>query len=169
MKTIRSSFMLVASTALLVVLASCQPFAHRYTDRYYDSSATMPLTMGEPQEGTWETFELTVRYRYQLAGELQISGTATLGRHYRDLYERIKRLDFYLFLLDDTSKVLETLRLGQAIGAETDTVLRFTETIALPPGTNRIGFGYEGRVVAGDPDPGNNSDWFYKLPLSRHR
>jgi hypothetical protein len=128
----------------------------------------IPLNAGTLQEGTWQTFDIAIEYRYKASADtIEVSGKAVLGRHYRDLYERLTKLEVYLFLLDDTTRVLQSKKIAQALASETDTVLTFSETITLPSGASHLAFGYEGRVRASDPEPDSGGDWFYKLPLAR--
>ncbi|MBE0583947.1 MAG: hypothetical protein IH612_09285 [Desulfofustis sp.] len=159
-----SCLTLIAATTALV---ACQPSISPYADNYFDPQLTIPLVVGTPQEGTWQTFDLAIDYRYHATGTIEVSGTAALGRHYQDLYERLNKLDLYLFLLDDASKVLESKKIGQALATDTDTVVTFSETLSLPPGASHLAFGYEGRVQASDTERGSGGDWFYKLPLAR--
>ncbi|SHH95343.1 hypothetical protein [Desulfofustis glycolicus] len=169
MKISRFRAALLAPTALLLLLSACQMTSSPpFQDRYYDAQEAIPLKAGTVQESTWQTFDVVIDYRYQATADtIEVNGAAALGRHYQDLYERLTKLDVYLFLLDDTARVLQSRKIAQALASETDTVLTFSETIALPPGANHLAFGYEGRVQASDPEPNSGSDWFYKLPLAR--
>jgi hypothetical protein len=169
MKTRRFGRALFASAVVLASLSACQTISTPpFQDRYYDDTrATIPLVVGEVQQDTWQTFDLVIDYRYQAAGTIEISGTAVLGRHYQDLYERLTKLDLYLFLLDDAAKVLDSRKIGQALATDTDSAVSFSETVPLSAGTSQLAFGYEGRVRASDPEPGSGGDWFYKLPLAR--
>ncbi|MEE4313005.1 MAG: hypothetical protein V2J11_00830 [Desulfofustis sp.] len=169
MKMSRFGAAILAPTALLLLLSACQMASSPpFQDRYYDAKAAIPLKAGAVEESSWQTFDVVIDYRYQASADtIEVSGTAALGRHYQDLYERLTKLEVYLFLLDDTTRVLQSKKIAQALASETDTVLTFSETIALPPGANHLAFGYEGRVQASDPEPDSGGDWFYKLPLAR--
>jgi len=157
----------LASAVVLVSLSACQTISTPpFQDRYYDSQATIPLVSGAAQQGTWQTFDMVVDYRYLADGSIEVSGTAALGRHYQDLYVRLRTLDLYLFLLDDAAMVLTSRKIGQALATGTDMVLSFAETMPLPPDASQLAFGYEGRVLTNGPGSGG-LDWFYKLPLSR--
>lgn len=167
MKTRRLVTTLFASAGLLAFLSACQPVSTYYLGNFYDPALTIPLEDNAEQDGTWQTFHVTVNYRYQAGDTLLVAGTATLGDHYQALYERLVQLDLYLFLLDDDTRVLVSRRIDRAFAADTDLVLGFSETVALPANTTQIAFGYQGRVTAGDPEPGGNTEWFHKLPLTR--
>lgn len=158
----------LTAIAAVAILTACKPAISPYADNYYDPELTIPLVTGTVQENSWQTFELVIDYRYKATADtIDVSGTAVLGKHYRDLYERLTKLDVYLFLLDDTSRVLQSKKIAQALASETDTVVTFSETTALPSGASHLAFGYEGRVRASDPEPDSGGDWFYKLPLAR--
>jgi len=155
----------LASAVVLVSLSACQTISTPpFQDRYYDSQAAIPLVSGAVQEGTWQNFDMVFDYRYLADGSIEVSGTAALGQHYRDLYVRLRTLDLYLFLLDDAAMVLTSKKIGKALAADTDIVLTFSETMVLPPDASQLAFGYEGRVLASGPDSGG-VDRFYKLPL----
>lgn len=168
MTTTQRLFSYLTALAVTVTLVACQPAIAPYAENYYDPELTIALVGEAAQEGTWQTFDVVVDYRYRSTGDtLEISGTASLGQHYRDLYERLTKLEVYLFLLDDTARVLQSKQIGQVLASHTDAELTFTETLPLAPGVTRIAFGYEGRVRGSDPEPDGNGDWFYKLPLAR--
>ncbi len=166
MKPIRTFFWyLVATVFIIPTLSSCHSTGSPFLGNTFHAAPTIALATGEPQEGIWETFDIIVDYRYQADTTLQISGSAVLNQHYRSLYERLRKLDLYLFLLDNDNRVLDSRRIGRVLATDTRATVTFTETVAIPAEATQFVFGYEGRVVAGDPEPMGGADWFYKLPL----
>lgn len=153
------------STGLLV---SCQPLSSFYVGKHSAPDTTIALALPGPQEGIWENFEMTISYRYQAGEVFSVTGTALLGRHYRDLYQWVQQMDLYLFLLDDRARVLTTERIIQLAGVDTQSPFPFAVEMALPlpAEASQIAFGYDVRVSGSDPDPSGGSAWFYKLPLA---
>ncbi len=135
----------------LASLVACQSVGSFFVGRSVEPNLRVPLTAASPQTGTWQTFDLTIRYSVRKhADSLDISGHAELGEHYQTLYTRLKRLDVYLFFLNSDAQVLETVALSSGLSSDINQQMRFNHSLRLPPGTTDISFGYRGEVTSLD-------------------
>jgi len=150
-------------------LTSCQSTESFYRGYTVENESLSPLGN---QQGSWKTFDLELTYQYQQTDNiLDITGSAALSLYYELNTSRIRTLDVYLFLLDDESKVLETVYLTRRLEFSPEENLTFTKTLKIPPGTTSIAFGYKGTALGdGGGDDfssgafGGGQEIFYDLP-----
>lgn len=140
--------------SLLVVAAglfACQSVSSFFVGRTVSEHLRIPLAENTVQNGTWETFDLVINYSVESRGDkMTISGQTELGEHYQRMYERLNRLEVYLFLLNGESAVLETVQLASALTTRTDQRMDFRKSLPLPAGTRAISFGYRGEATSMD-------------------
>jgi hypothetical protein len=141
--------------------AGCVETAVMYHGNAVSPVYVVTLQENAPVDGRWETFDLIIDYEAIRDGDvLEIKGQAVLSQHYQIVYDRVRYLIVYLFFVDETARVLETIDFVDNLGGSPDDILKFAKYYKIPPGTTGISFGYSGKVM----------DWesmnsFYLLPL----
>lgn len=119
------------------------------------------LQQNTPVAGTWETFDLKIAYEFIVKDDiLDIAGQARLGDHQRMVYDIVRKLDIYLFFVDNESRVLLTQPLNRTMIGSTEQTAFFSRSYKIPAGTRSLSFGYSGVVTERE---GQLS--FYELPL----
>lgn len=161
---LKRGFILLYSLAVIMLLSlpACQP---QNVSNYYQGLRTNPaeslsLSGKEPQSGQWQTFDMLLDYRYQAGGgTLRISGNAALSEFYQLNINVLRKLDIYLFFLDENARVLETVLLVNALSSNPESPLSFQKELTIPSAATAIDFGYDG-VARGD----QMLRRFHKLP-----
>lgn len=165
-KTIKTVCPWLACFFLLVV-AGCVE-----TSMMYQGNSPSPamhvvsLQQGENQAGTWETFDMTINFKYTLqsADVLEISGQAFLSEHYQMNYGNLSRLDVFMFFLDESSRVLKTAKVTRAMTGDIAEIMTFSGQYAVPAEAKSLSFGYDGSTD--EVYEGGAS--FYELPLKKN-
>jgi len=123
------------------------------------------LQKGESQSGTWETFDITINYKYiQNAETLEISGQAVLNEHYQMNYRGIANLDIFLFFLDENLLVLKTAKITRAMTGDVGEIMSFSQQYKVPDRAKSLSFGYDGTT----PQERGFTPSFYELPLKKN-
>ena len=99
----------------------------------------IPLSKGSPQEGSWESFDVALKYQFvEQSGAIHLSVTGKAKRGYDQLL-------VWMRLVDTEGKVLETkniynsgYRSGFSRGKSHKGMIE--KTFELPPGTTAIAF-----------------------------
>ena len=149
----------IALSCLIIAAAGCMPTAELYLGKTVTSSPIVKLEKTANAAGTWQTFDMTINYTYTVAGEnLEIAGQGELSQHYQMLYNRVRTLRVYLFLLDGDGIVVETVEIP-AFLFSTDDQFRFNLPFKI--NENRKGFSFGYRGVASEMD---GQKYFDNLP-----
>lgn len=141
----------------LVFMLGCQPVATFYVGKTYDQVASVNLIAGHYPDSVWAAKDLNIQYEYKLDGkQLTLSGEVDLLPAYEAMYNIIKSLDIYLFIMDDSSRVLQTLALSKSVSTAmgVGTPGKFLKVIPLPASAKKISFGYRGELI----ETGGNGD-----------
>lgn len=158
-KIIINRFVLIGLLALLS--SGCAETSMMYSGNTVTSVPVVTLQSGGPNAGVWETFDMTIAYNYTRNSDVvEVDGQIALNDHYQLTYERLWRLDVYLFFVDEDSKVLETSFITRTAGSVPEERFSFSQSYKVPPGTTGLSFGYSG--VAGEK---RTRTTFYELPL----
>ncbi|MBW2474858.1 MAG: hypothetical protein JRE56_09725 [Deltaproteobacteria bacterium] len=148
---------------LLVFAAGCVETAMLYHGAHVTSVPVVALQEGPSVAGRWETFDMTIDYKYQRNGDnLELSGQAALSQHYQMNYASVLRMQTYLFFLDQDARVLETAFFVTPWSSGVEDIQEFSKSYPMPFGTTALSFGYSGSVNGMD-----STASFYELPLSR--
>lgn len=114
--------------------------------------------------GTWQTRDLTIRYRYfRNQNQLEISGDIQFGDYLRQGFRNIVYFNSKLLLVNDQGKVLETRGLATTnYYADSEYLVPFKVTLNLPAGTTAMAFTYTGKARSIDSgDGGFGTDFWY--------
>lgn len=157
-----------------LLLTGCQSTETFYRGYIADNKSVAPLTHAEEPTGHWKTFDIDLNYQYDSSGNgLNISGTIDFGLFYELNTSRISSIDFYLFFLDDESRVLNTARLFRSLYLSPKETIVFNTSVTPPSGATSIAFGYSGRAQedggggktsSGMGAGGGGTFLFYDLP-----
>jgi hypothetical protein len=94
----------IAAVGLLMAalsLAGCQTTGQKDIGRQVPSGDRVVLQGGGPYARTLQTYDMTINYQYQTAGnKLKVWGTTAIK------YESINELTFHLYFLDDQGRVI---------------------------------------------------------------
>ena len=133
----------VVSLCLLFVMAGCLPTAELYVGKAVTSAPIVKLE-GTDVSGTWQTFDVTINYRYQADGDIiELAGQGELSQHYQLVYDGVRSLRVYLFLLDADGLVLETIEIP-AFMISTEDKFAFKNTFRINQSMRGFSFGYRG-------------------------
>ena len=136
------------SLIFLVSMIACQSRLFSYRGRTIEPDRRMNLMVDGSYEGIWETFDLTINYRYEKKAEtLQLSGDAELSDHYKFNYAALRNFFLTLFFLDDKGKVQESELLLNASFSNIDDRFTFNKSLEIPRGTSSIAFYYDIGVI----------------------
>ncbi len=150
---------------LALVFVGCVTTSEMFRGNSVSPERVVAMQSSDPKNGSIENFDIKIRYGFVRVDDvLKISGQAVLTERYEQLYIGIKHLHVYLFFLDDTSRVLETVSLATATTGDADELLEFAQSLNVPIGAVGISFGYDGEVKRGG-DANSSSDLFFLLPL----
>ena len=134
----------VVSLSLLFVMAGCVPTAELYIGRAVTNAPIIKLEKDANVSGTWQTFDVTINYRYQADGDIiELAGQGELSQHYQLVYDGVRSLRVYLFLLDADGRVLETIEIP-AFMISTEDKFAFKNTFRINQSMRGFSFGYRG-------------------------
>jgi len=129
---------------LFSITTGCAPIAELYVGKPVTSAPIAKLQKGTPSAGTWQTFDMSINYTYKMEkGTLEIAGQGELSQHYQMVYDVVKTLRVYLFLLDGDGVILETVSLP-AFLYRTEDKFTFSEGFKNNESIKGISFGYRG-------------------------
>lgn len=135
----------------LATLSGCQSVSSFFVGQKVETNLSIALPEGTATAGTWQTFDIAITYSARpSANNLAISGSAKLSQHYQQMYDKVKRLEIYLFFLNKDLEVLRTVELTTSLFASTYQQIEFSRTLPRPIGTEAISFGYRGEATARD-------------------
>lgn len=105
----------------------------------------IPFNKDLSAEGRWTTFDVVIDYTMSRQdGQLIVSGQAALTQHYHLLYNRVRNLEIYLFLLDDKGAVLRTEFLLTVVADSTEFKRGFSRSAPVPAAASGFALGYRG-------------------------
>ena len=143
--------------------SGCVEISKKYHGNAVSSVNVVTLQEKGASAGRWETFDLVIDYEYIREGDdLELSAQVALGQHQQRAYENIRRLDVYLFFLDENSRVLETVSFVGNMFGSTEELMKISRSYKTPAGTAGISFGYDGVVTTSFAETS-----FYQLPLNK--
>jgi len=142
---------LIKICVLLMFFASmiaCQSRLFSYRGRTIEPDRRMDLLVDGSYEGSWETFDLTINYRYEKKAEtLQLSGVAELSDYYKFNYAALRNFFLTLFFLDNKGKVQESELVLNASSLNFDDRFTFNKSLEIPHGISSIAFHYDIGVI----------------------
>jgi hypothetical protein len=159
----RFSGIILTGLLVLAIASGCVQIATMYNGHPVNQVPIVTLEDGGPNAGRWQTFDLSIDYKYTLQnGNLDISGKITPSDFYQMNYSMFWSLDVYVFAVDQASRVVETSRVLALGGVGTGQSFDFSQQFKLPAGTTGLSFGYDG--VAKDQ---HDTMSFFKLPIDK--
>ena len=149
---------------LLGSLVACQGGMGSYAGKTVDAKDRIELLEGGPHQGSWETRDLFVEFRYsRKPQDLQISGLIKL-QQYLSHFNSIKYLYLRLHFVDAGGKVLADQALLKSTGyrVQMPEKMPFKAELQIPPDGAAVAFSYRGRAQGGGE---RAEDWeFWKAP-----
>ena len=136
--------LVVALFCLIFAVTGCVPTSELYIGKPVTSAPIIEFQKAENAAGTWQTFDMTINYTYTASGGLiEILGQGELSQHYQMMYNSVRKLSVYLFLLDGDGVVLETVKIPAFLTSTED---KFTFNIPFKVNERIKGFsfGYSG-------------------------
>jgi hypothetical protein len=133
----------VVSLCLFFVMTGCVPTAELYIGKQVTSAPIVQLE-GTNVSGTWQTFDVTINYQYQAGDDIiELAGQGELGQHYQMLYDGVRYLYVYLFLVDVDGLVLETIEIP-AFLFDSEDKFAFNQPFKVNQNIKGFSFGYRG-------------------------
>lgn len=140
----RTKTCLVVSICLLTLVAGCVATSALYIGKPVKAQQVVRLPAGVPQSGTWETFDMSINYQALVDGDvLELFIQGSLTQHYQILYNGVRGLRVYLFLLDADNRILETLLLPVSLTHAEDRFQR-RQYVKVSSAVKGFSFGYSG-------------------------
>ncbi len=159
------NFYLGFTCLLMLVIAGCVATSEMFVGNSVAPERVVAIQGSGPNNGFDEDFDVSIRYDFTRVGDvLKISGQVALRERYTQLYGTLTHLYTYLFFVDESSRVLETVALATAMTGDPAERLNFSRSLNVPNGAVGISFGYDGGVVEGEVRL-STSYTFYRLPL----
>ena len=139
----RTRFVVLALLSLFI-MAGCVPTAELYVGKPVTAAPIGTLQEGVDITDSWQTFDLTINYRYTAAdGRVELAGQGELSQHYQLVYNRVRSLRVYLFLLDAEGLVVETRDIP-ALLTTTEDIFTFDQSFHSGDAVKGFSFGYRG-------------------------
>lgn len=136
--------LVVAIFCLIFAVAGCVPTSELYIGKPVTSAPIIEFQKAENAAGTWQTFDMTINYTYAASGGLiEIAGQGELSQHYQMMYNSVRTLRVYLFLLDGDGVVLETVEIP-AFLTSTEDKFTFNVPFKANERIKSFSFGYSG-------------------------
>ncbi len=167
-KKIKSIYM--GCTCLLILaVAGCVTTAEMFQGGSVSPEQVFAIQETGPNKGYDQNFDIIISYEFVRSGDvLEISGQAVLTDRYPKTYESLNYLHVYLFFLDDSLRVLETVALASSMAGNLDEHFEFSQSLNIPTGAVGISFGYDGEARGGGGRMAS-AYTFYRLPLKAQR
>lgn len=160
----RVKVQVVMFLCLWFMIAGCATTAELYIGKQVTDAPIVQLEDGAGVAGTWKTFDMTINYRYQADGDLiDLAGQGELSQHYQLLYNGVRSLRVYLFLLDADGLVLETIEIPAFLTGTED---KFAFNMPFKANRDIKGFSFGYRGVATENE---GQAYFYSLPSGAAR
>ena len=151
--------LVVALLCLIFAVTGCVPTSELYIGKPVTSAPIIEFQKAEITAGTWQTFDVTINYTYTVSGGLiEIAGQGELSQHYQMMYNRVRTMRVYLFLLDADTIILQTLEIPAFLMSTED---KFTFNISFKVNESVKGFSFGYRGVTSDMD---GQTYFDSLP-----
>lgn len=142
----KTNLLLALALCLAALLMACTPVAELYRGKPVDAPDIVWLKPAGTDAGNWQTFDLSIDYQYAQDGtSLDVSGQGRLGQHYQLIYDGVRFLTVYLFLLDGDGRVLETAELPVFLWNTEDT-FDFKRRLNVTDLVKGLSFGYRGQA-----------------------
>ena len=136
----------ILSLWLCFVLSGCVAGTELFIGKQVTDAPIVQLEDGAPASGTWQTFDVTINYQYQTDGDIvELAGEGELSQHYQMVYNRVRSLRVYLFLLDADGLVHETIEIP-ALLTTTEDKFSFNRQFKVSADVKGFSFGYRGLV-----------------------
>ena len=149
----------VALLCLIFAVTGCVPTSELYIGKPVTSAPVIEFQKAENAAGTWQTFDVTINYTYTVSGGLiEIAGQGELSQHYQMMYNNVRTLRVYLFLLDGDGIVLETVGIPAFLTSTED---KFTFNIPFKVNERIKGFSFGYSGVASEME---GQTYFDSLP-----
>jgi len=140
----RANLFLTVVMSVAAICIGCTPVAELYQGKPVDANDIVWLKPAGTGAGNWQTFDMSIDYQVaQDNGLLEVSGQGRLSQHYQLVYQKVRFLTVYLFLLDGDGRVLETVELPVFLGHTEDT-FDFKRHLNITDLTKGLSFGYRG-------------------------
>ena len=151
--------LVAALSYLIFAVTGCVPTSELYIGKPVTSAPVVEFQNAENAAGTWQTFDMTINYTYTVSGGLiEIAGQGELSQHYQMMYNSVRTLRVYLFLLDGDGVVLETIEIPAFLMSTED---KFTFNIPFKVNESIKGFSFGYRGVASEME---DQAYFDTLP-----
>jgi len=151
--------LVVAILCLIFAVTGCVPTSELYIGKPVTSAPIIEFQKAEITAGTWQTFDVTINYTYTVSGGLiEITGQGELSQHYQMMYNNVRTMRVYLFLLDADAVILQTVEIPAFLTSTED---KFTFNIPFKVNQSMKGFSFGYRGVASDMD---GQTYFDSLP-----
>jgi len=139
--------MLVSTIVCLLFIATgCVPISDLYIGKPVTSAPVIKFQDHENAAGTWQTFDVTINYNYSRSDELiEITGQGELSQHYQMVYDGVRTMRVYLFLLDADGIVIKTVDIPTFL-TTTEDIFTFNVPIKGSENIKAFSFGYSGVV-----------------------
>ena len=151
---------------LLSSLSACQNGLTSYRGNTVDAKNRFDLLEGGPHQGSWQTRDLLVEFRYlRERQDLQISGLLT-PQDYLLHFDLLKYLFFRVHFVDAGGKALadEALLMSAGYRVELPEKMAFKANLKIPRDSAAIAFSYMGSALfSGEPSRASGWD-FWKGP-----
>lgn len=148
-----------AVVCLFIVSTGCVPTSELYIGKPVTSAPIIGFQNAANAAGTWQTFDMTINYTYTVSGGLiEIAGQGELSQHYQMMYNSVRTMRVYLFLLDADAVILQTVEIPAFLMSTED---KFTFNIPFKANESMKGFSFGYRGVASDMD---GQTYFDSLP-----
>jgi hypothetical protein len=159
LKRVKIKTLVVALLCLIFAVTGCVPTSELYLGRPVTSAPIIEFQKAEITAGTWQTFDVTINYTYTVSGGLiEITGQGELSQHYQMMYNNVRTMRVYLFLLDADAVILQTVEIPAFLMSTED---KFTFNIPFKVNQSMKGFSFGYRGVASDMD---GQTYFDSLP-----
>lgn len=155
----KMKILVVALLCLIFAVTGCVPTSELYIGKPVTSAPIIEFQKAEITAGTWQTFDVTINYTYTVSGGLiEIAGQGELSQHYQMMYNSVRKMRVYLFLLDADAVILQTVEIPAFLMSTED---KFTFNIPFKANESMKGFSFGYRGVASDMD---GQTYFDSLP-----
>jgi hypothetical protein len=132
---------------VIVALTGCQGTLMTYKGAIVREGDLITLTEGPQRGGSYHSPDLAIEYQWMRSrNELQLSGLLKFAPRIQNVYFQIPYFYLSLFLTDGQGKILEDKRIGTPGSSDPSNPIRINEKLLLPPGTEKMAFGYSGQA-----------------------
>ncbi len=162
----RGGLLLVASA---IVLTGCQAARLTYKGAKVRDAYRIALADGAQRSAVHRSPDLTIEYHLSRNGdELRLEGVADYTAKIKNGYTFVPYFHLSVFLTDRHGNILEDRGITTPGSDDPNNRMRFSEKIALPPGTAGMAFSYNGqaRSSGARQDGGGGTTPFWEVPIN---